>query len=219
MHTKAHFLAPGAALALAFAPGAAPAAETDGWYAGLSSSDTHVEVYRGLGWEAGGEQHGLSARGGLLVNDHFAVEFGAMHAANLQWSEYSATVPGLPTGADGHTTFDASALQVSAMGILPWGEIFDAYLKVGIAAYRASGHLTLVSWNGSSLSRSVHDSGTGHLLGLGLGATVTEKWHVSVEYQYYGIDGDFLGVPASDDPTIDSFSIGVDYRFGPRERH
>jgi len=217
MHTKTHFLVVGAVLALAFAPCAATAADPPQWYAGLSSSDTHVEVFRGFGWEAGGERHGLSARGGLLVNDHFAVEFGAMHAGNLEWSEYSPSVPGSPTdGGEGRATFDASALQVSAMGILPWGEIFDAYLKVGIAAYRASGQLMLVPWTGSSLSRSVHESGTGHVLGLGLGATVTKNWHVIVEYQYYGIDGAFLGVPSSDDPTIDSFSIGVDYRFGRR---
>ena len=216
MATTACFFWPGAALALALAYSAPAAAETQGWYAGASTDDTHVEVYRGLGWEVGGEQPGLSAYGGLRVNKHFSVEFGAMHAADLEWSEYSVTVPGLPPGYNARTTFDATALQASAVGILPFATIFEAYLKAGLAAYRVSGQQTLEAWDGASLSRSVRSSGMDLLLGAGLGATVAQSWHIKVEYQYFGIDRDFLGV-ADDDPTIDRFSIGVDYRFGRRE--
>jgi hypothetical protein len=50
-------------------------------------------------------------------------------------------------------------------------------------------------------------------------AAVNENWRVKIEYRFFGIDGDFLGVPADDDPTVDSFSIGVDYRFGRRARN
>jgi opacity protein-like surface antigen len=46
---------------------------------------------------------------------------------------------------------------------------------------------------------------------------VSPKWRVRVEYQYFGFDRDFLIVRPDNDPSIDTFAIGVDYQL-PRRK-
>ena len=69
----------------------------------------------------------------------------------------------------------------------------------------------------AALTRDVDASGSDYLLGIGLVIKASPKWRVRVEYQYFGLDRDFLGVRAGDDPSIDTLSIGLDYRLPSRK--
>jgi hypothetical protein len=40
---------------------------------------------------------------------------------------------------------------------------------------------------------------------------------VRVEYQYFAVERDFLGISSDDDPSVDTFSIGFDYRLPKRQ--
>jgi opacity protein-like surface antigen len=193
----------------------AQAAEPKTWYVGASTNDTHVEVFRGLGWEPAGEERGFSLLGGWHVNRRFAVELGALRATDLEWTEYLAEIPGYFTA---HTTFDTTALQASGVVTFQWGKTVEAYLKVGLAQYRVDGRQVLDTLRtDAALTRDVDASGSDYLLGAGLGIKATPKWRMRIEYQYFGIDRDFLGVRSGDDPSIDTFAIGLDYQLGRRE--
>lgn len=181
------------------------------WYIGAASDDTHVEVYRGY-WEVGGSERGASLRGGWQFHRNFELELAAMRASNLQWSEYLGSV-----ALAAHTTFDVTALQANAIGKVHWGETFEGYLKAGLAQYRVDGRQVLDTMQAdAAYTRSVDASGAGYLLGGGLVIKASPKWRVRVEYQYFGIDRDFLGV-RSGDPSVDTLSIGVDYTLSPRK--
>ena len=192
----------------------AGAAEPKTWYVGATTDDTHVEVYRGLGWEPSGEERGFSLLGGWHVNRRFAVELGAMRTGDLQWTEYLAEVPGYLTA---HTTFDTTALQASGVVTFQWGKTVEAYLKVGLAQYSVDGRQVLDTLQtDAALTRDVDASGSDTLLGAGLGIKATPKVRMRIEYQYFGLDRDFLGVRGGDDPSIDTFAIGFDYQLGRR---
>jgi opacity protein-like surface antigen len=200
----------GSSLAAPFTVAPAHALEPGGWYVGASTADTHVEVFRGLGWEPGGEQDGASARGGVRLKRHLALEVATLRSSGLEWTEYFAEIPGFLTS---HTTFDATAVQATAVPTFPWGKTFEGYLKAGIALYDVDGRQVLDTLlTDAALIRDVDDTGTGLLLGAGLLINAAPKWRVRIEYQYFEIGAAFLGVGHGDDPSIDTFSIGIDYR-------
>jgi opacity protein-like surface antigen len=185
------------------------------WYIGAATDDTHVEVYRGGGWEVGGSERGFAVRGGWHFHRNFELELAARRASDLQWTEYFGNISGYLTS---HTTFDTTALQASAIGKVLWGQTFEGYLKAGIAQYQVDGHQVLGALRTDApLERDVDASGMDYLLGMGLVIKASPQWRVRVEYQYFGIDRDFLGVRAGDDPSVDTFSIGLDYRLDPRK--
>jgi opacity protein-like surface antigen len=202
-----------ALLAAGLAAMPAEAAEPKSWYVGASTDSTHVEVYRGFGWEVGREERGLSVRGGWQFSEHFALEFAALRAGDLFWTEYFIDYPG---GITAHTTFDATALQVSAVGSMHWGQLFEGYVKAGLAQYSLDGRQVLDDlFTDAVQTRAVSASGSDYLLGAGLAIKPSEKWRVRIEYQWFVVDRDFLH--ARGDPSIDTFSIGLDYRL-PRRK-
>ncbi|HSC16521.1 MAG TPA: outer membrane beta-barrel protein [Gammaproteobacteria bacterium] len=200
------------AAGLALAP--ARAQEPQSWYVGASTGDTHVEVFRGLGWEVGGSEPGFTVRGGREFHRNFELELAGLRTTDLQWSEYFSNTPGYLTA---HTSFDVTALQANAVGKWHWGETFEGYVKTGLVQYQVSGRQVLDTLQtDAALTRDVDASGMDYLLGLGLAIKASPKWRVRVEYQYFGLDRDFLGVGGGSDPSIDTFSIGLDYAL-PRE--
>ena len=202
------------ALLLSLALPAAAAAEPQSWYVGASSDDTHVEVYRGLGWEVGGEERGVALLGGWQINRRFSVELAARRATSLEWTEYFAEIEGYLTS---HTTFDVTAVQASGVATFQWGNTVEAFLKVGLAQYSIDGRQRLDTLlTDAALTRDVDASGSDYLLGAGIAVKATPKWRVRFEYQFFGIDRDFLGVRGGGDPSIDTFALGIDYRIGRR---
>jgi opacity protein-like surface antigen len=203
------------AASLALAPAQAQDQDPKTWYVGASTGDTNVEVYRGFGWEVGGSERGFNVRGGLQFHRNFELELTALRATDLRWSEYFSNTPGYLTA---HTTFDVTALQANAVGKVHWGEAFEGYLKVGLVQYQVGGRQVLDTLQtDAALTRDVDETGWDHLLGIGLAIKASPKVRVRIEYGYFGLDRDFLGVGSSDDPTIDTFAIGLDYQLNPRK--
>lgn len=214
MASKRGFSSVAASVVVVCAP--ALAAETpEGWYAGLSTDATHVEVWRGLGWETGSDEPGWSFRGGYRVLRHFTVEGAVLRADDLEWTEYFSTIPG---GLIAKSRFDTEALQITAAGVVPFGRIWEFHGKGGIAWSRLAGQQVLENLWAAQTSGPFTDSGSGYLLGFSIGANVTQGWNVRFDYQYFGIDGEGLGIMSGDDPTIDTLALGVHYRFGRLER-
>ena len=68
------------------------------------------------------------------------------------------------------------------------------------------------SFGNEVVTRSVDDSGTGFLAGVGVGVTLGEAWHVRLDLQTVTIDEDVLN--SDDDASIDSFLLELQYRIG-----
>jgi hypothetical protein len=203
-------------LAAGLFAGSAQSAEPGSWYVGGSSDSTDVVAYGSYPFGTGRGGGGLSVRGGLRVQARFGVEFQALRASDLRWSQYLANIP---YGINAHTTFDVSALQTAAVGNWAWGPIFEAYLKGGLALYDVDGRQVIDTLTqDAAATRAVSDGGSHLLFGVGLRMKATPKWAVRLDYQTFGIDGDFLGDDSKEGPTLDTLSVGVDYRFGKTER-
>ena len=143
------------------------------------------------------------------MSDHFAVDFGLQRLADLAWESGSVD---LPQGVDrAKTVFDATALRVNAVGILPFGRAWEAFVKGGYAYADLDGQQDY-SLNGASSARDVHDTSARFFFGLGIGATVARVWHIRAELQRFYIDPSWLGVDS--DSSIDSLMFGAEYRFG-----
>ena len=185
------------------------------WYVGGATDDTHVEVLRdGWGYEASGSERGFSVRGALQFNRNFELELGAMSASDLHWTEYFSSYQNYLTA---HTTFDVKAMNVSAVGKVV-GHTFEGYIKAGLAQYNVDGRQVLDTlMTNAAATRDVHASDLDYLLGAGFFVKPSPKWRVRVEYQYFAVDREFLGVSSGDDPTIDTFSIGFDYVLTKRQ--
>jgi len=200
--------------------GAANARQPVEWYAGLSHADTHVEVWRGIGWEQAQAHGGVAVRGGARLTKHFALELGVLRASDLEWREYYALIPGLPNNYDTSATFSATSQQLSVVGILPFGRVWEGFLRGGIVRYHASGYQTSTdAWTNASLApRPIDRRGSAGSLGLGVSAKVRQNWQIRIEVQTSGLATDFLSVREGDAATLDAFEVGFDYRFPRRER-
>jgi len=196
-------------------------AEDRGWYLGAKVENTAVTVTRGdcfyyCDEDTGPSKTGYELHGGLRPNRYLAVDFALRRTSALKWTEPFATVPDVPGMHDSQVVFDARVAQATAAGILPFGQIFEVYVKGGLGFYGLSGEQWLTDLTGGPpLSRSVSSHGTGFVGGLGIGATVGKTWHLSLEYQSLSIGKGFLGVASGDNyASLDTTAFGIERRFG-----
>lgn len=197
----------------------ASSAEELGWFVGIAHDDTDVEVARGQVWEYAPGSTGFALQGGYRFAKHGAVGFGYRQATDLHWIEQAYFAgPGAFTRTE--TDFDSRALQGSVIGIwTPGGGIFEIYAKAGLTFYSLDGDQVLTSRSGDeSVALDVSDSGSNYLVGFGFGLSLTPAWHLSLGYEYFEFDGDFLGVgpPWSGRASLDSVAFGLQYRFAGR---
>jgi hypothetical protein len=109
--------------------------------------------------------------------------------------------------------FSAEVVEVSALGILPFLEVWELYLRLGAGLWDGrSEQLLDQSFGPAVVTRSVEDSGTGILYGVGVGVTLAQSWHLRLDVQSLTIDREVLN--ASDDTSLDSLLLEVQYRFG-----
>lgn len=209
----------------ALAAGMAQAQTNDVWYAGIGAGSSHVEVYRGSptlfgdAWEAGAGESASLIFGGYRLNRHVAFDLAYVAERDLVWREQGAVVDGLPGFYDSRTALSTSALQLSLLGMLPFRDVGEVYLRGGVSRYRAAISQSLTDYfGGEEVSRSMTASDTGFLLGLGVAAALSERWRARLEYQVTWIDHTLVNVEQEGDPTVDTWFLGFEYRFGPRAR-
>lgn len=200
------------------------AQDVDGWYAGAGAGTSHVEVFRGTSagfgeWEAGPSDGATLVFGGYRVNDHLAFDVTYIPQRDLEWREEGVLASGLPGYYDSRTVLSTSALQVSALGILPFEDIWEAYLRGGVSRYRAGAAQRVTDhFSGEERVQSRDMSDAGLLLGLGIGVALSQNWRVRLEYQFAWIDHALIDVEEEGDPTVDTWFLGFDYRFGSNGR-
>jgi OOP family OmpA-OmpF porin len=168
-----------AAALCAFA-GAASAQGYIGAGAGLTTVDVCADL-NGPGISCDDEDTGIKIFGGYKFSPNFAVE-GLV--ANL--GEVTASGPG------GSGSVEVDGFGAAAVGIIPLGERFDLFGKVGAFTWDASG---------SGLGDSA--DGTDIMLGAGVGWNLTKRFGLRAEWERFDIDGD----------DVDFLSVGVQFNF------
>lgn len=162
--------------------GAASAEGYIGAGAGLTTVDVCDDI-SGAGISCDDEDTGLKIFGGYKFNPNFAVE-----GLWADLGEVSATGPG------GTASVEVDGFGAAAVGIIPLGEKFNVFGKVGAFMWDASG--------GGVASGSDED-GTDIMFGAGVGWNLTKNFGLRAEWERFDIDGD----------DVDFLSIGAQINF------
>ncbi len=166
-------------------------------------------------YEEGDGDFSYSLHAGLRVHDFVALEATYVDTGSIRWDENLVYFPEFNDYYNNRVDFSAQITEVSVLGILPAGR-FELYLRLGAGFWDATSEQLLdQSFGTDVVTRSVRDSGTGFLGGVGVGVTFAEAVHVRFEVQSTTIDEDVLN--ARDDASIDSMLLEVQYRFGARQ--
>lgn len=143
-----------------------------------------------------------------------AIEGGYLETGSIHWEEDLVYMPEFDDFYNNRVDFSAQVAEVSVLGILPLAN-WEFYLRLGAGFWDGESDQRLDESFGSRVvNRSVTDSGTDFLAGVGLGVTLAESWHVRFELQTLTIDRDVLN--ARDDTSLDSMLLELQYRFGAR---
>ena len=110
------------------------------------------------------------------------------------WKYFGAELEYIDGGSseDGGVKVDVSSWNLSAMGILPIGEQFNVFAKLGI-----------VFWD-AEMRGFGDDSGEDFSWGIGAGYSFTDHFGARLEYQGFEIE---------DTDTVDMISIGASWNF------
>jgi len=128
---------------------------------------------------------GFGFAGGYQLNRHFAMEFAYVDLGSL---DYQATV----TVTDGVDERDAEVRfgnsahgpVVSAIGILPIGERFSVFGRVGLSLLNAEGSVR-ITLDGASQHASQSSQKTDPMYGLGAEFNVSKNFAVRVAWDRY----------------------------------
>jgi opacity protein-like surface antigen len=161
------------ALSAATAFAAMPAvAQDSGFYVGAGIGDFGIDVG---GFDA--SDTGYKVFGGYRFIDYLALEAEYLDGGTVE---------------DAGLEIDVSGFNVSAVGILPLGERFDVFAKLGMLFWDAD-------TNGLG-----SDSGEDFSWGIGGGFHFTDQFGMQLEYQGFEIE---------DTDTVDMISLGASWRF------
>jgi hypothetical protein len=166
-------------------------------------------------YDQGDGGYGWSAHFGWRAHRYFAIEASYVSTGSIGWDEDLVYMPEFDDFYNNRVQFSAEVAEVSALGILPFLEAWELYLRLGAGFWDGrSEQLLHQSFGPAIVARSVEDSGTSILYGLGVGVTIAESWHLRLEVQSLGIDREVLN--ARDDSSLDSLLFEAQYRFGAR---
>ena len=101
--------------------------------------------------------------------------------------------------------------QASVLGILPFADIWEVYIRAGAEFSHAQANQHLVrAFDGAVVDRSMNNDDTQFLFGIGGGVSPTPAWHFRIELTTVPIDNELVN--SNDDASIDNFKLEVRYR-------
>jgi hypothetical protein len=148
------------------------------------------------------------------VLKHIGVEAGIQRIQDLGLTEpLSMSVRGLV----GQYAFDARLERIVVVGMWPFANIWEAYVKGGVGSYRFDGHQTLTDSTGAQVAtRPLDERRTNLPIALGVSAGVGPSWHIVLDLSSISVDKSILGLSGDESASLGGWSIGAEYRFGRR---
>ena len=147
-------------------------AQDSGFYVGAGIGDFGVKVD---GFD--GSDTGFKVFGGYRFIKYLAAEVEYLDGGTVE---------------DGGLEIDVSGFNLSGVGILPVGEKFSLFAKLG-----------MIFWDADSNGFG-DDSGEDFSWGIGAGYSFTEQFGMQLEYQGFEIE---------DADTVDMISLGATWKF------
>ena len=128
---------------------------------------------------------GFGFAGGYQLNRHFAMEFAYVDLGSLDY-QATATVTDGVDERDADVQFGNSAHGpvISAIGILPIGERFSLFGRVGLSLLNAEGSVR-ITLDGSSQRASQSSQKTDPMYGLGAEFNVSKNFAIRVTWDRY----------------------------------
>jgi hypothetical protein len=188
-----------------------------GWSQLSAESDDYYHdccyYYGPYEFDQGEEDNAFSAHAGYRFNPWIGVELAFLDSGKPEWDERYIYVEDLDDVFDAFVEMDLQSFQLSALGILPFAQVWEGYFRLGAAWWTADAEQTLYGGEfGDVYTRTVDDDGIDVLVGIGLGASPAPNWQIRVEYQSYWIEEDLL--LNNEESSVDSFVVELQYRFG-----
>jgi hypothetical protein len=136
-------------------PGApAPAA------AAMPTAPAAPESWFGL--YVGDGAYGYSVYAGPRLNQCVALEVGYLDSGTIGWAKNLVYTPKLNDFYNNRVDFQATVTEVSVLGILPFSDIWEVYLRLGAGFWEGQSTQRLgQSFGDIVVTRNVEDDGTG----------------------------------------------------------
>lgn len=164
-------------------------------------------------YDGGDGAYGYSVYAGLRLNQYVALEVGYLDSGTIGWNKNLVYTPELNDFYNNRVDFQATVTEVSALGIFPFGEVFEVYVRLGAGFWDGQSTQRLdQSFGDDVVTRNLEDDGTSLLAGVGVGVTVVKGLQVRLDLQTVSIDRDMLNT--QDSTSLDSFLLELQYRFG-----
>jgi hypothetical protein len=166
-------------------------------------------------YDDGDGAYGWSLHLGWRLHRYVALEAGYLDTGGIDWDENLVYMPGLDGYYDNRVRFSAEIAEISVLGILPFADIVEIYLRLGAGLWEGVSEQQLgQSFGPAVLHRRTEESGTGLLAGVGIGVSIAKALHLRLDLQSVTLDEDVLN--ARDDTSLESLLLEVQYRFGAR---
>jgi hypothetical protein len=213
------------ALATVTAPAAAQTSPYSGFYVGAGVADASFSVtddgacrdyYYGdceAGSRDGDSDTGWTATAGWRFNHWFALEASYLDAGSPAWDDYYVYVPELNGAYDVAADVKLRAADLSAVAILPFLDVWDVYVKAGVARYDAESRQRVVDVaTGRSFRRTFEHSDTTPTFAIGGGLTFAERLRARLEVRGMPVGRELLVEP-SGDALLLVVDLQLHYRF------
>lgn len=188
-----------------------------GPYAGLGMTYSNVYAYTDTCFgcygkaDYGSGSAGFAVTAGYRFIPYLGVELAYADQGKPTWSQSGAVLEEPPGFYDVNTDMELSSLQATVLGVLPFGNTWEVYLRAGAAFWQGEGDQSLIA--DTAVTRAVESDGSSFVLGVGGGVTLADHWHVGLDYVYYSISDDLMPADIANDAYTDVLTIQVLYRF------
>jgi Outer membrane protein beta-barrel domain len=181
----------------------------------VGQTDCYYDCYWGDydDYDDGDGDFGYTLHAGWRFHKYGALEVSYLDAGPIGWDQDLVYMPEFDDYYNNRIEYSASITEVTLLGVLPFGDTFEVYAKLGAAFSEGESVQRLdQSFGDQVIVRSVSDNGTDVVWGLGVGMTFAKVFHVRLGFESIGVDEDVLNTRS--DTTLDSFVLEGQFRFG-----
>jgi len=195
------------------------AAEDHFWYAGGGPALGNVFAVESYGLaetsERGSSDTGFVLTAGYRWSRYLAMEVGYLDGGSPDFDSIEPYPDDTSPLFEARISQDTSAFLGSVVGILPFWERWELYIRAGVAFWDAKSDQSLRSLtDGRTIERRISDDGTDFMMSVGGGVNITPKWHIRLDYQAFRTGDALLALSGDREARFDAFSIQLLHRFG-----
>ncbi len=197
----------------------ADSGDSIGWYLGGGIAMGNVFLVEGDGiYESsvrGSSDTGFVVNGGYRWSRYIAYELGYVDGGAPDFDQNLVLLGNPPGIYSTDISQETTAIEVSAIGVFPFWNRWEVYIKTGVAIWEATSDQVLVPLaGGAAIVRQVDSDGTDFMLGIGAGVNIGKNLHTRLEYQAFRTNNKLLSAGPGQEARFDLVSLVLHWRFG-----